>query len=170
MRSRPDRDEAAEYYFTYIDQVPDGDVCELMAAQGREVAAEWRGVSDERSRHRYAAGKWSMRDVVNHVSDCERLFLQRAFWFARGFETPLPSFDQEVAVAAARADARGWTDLVDEFAAVRAATVPFFRSLPAEAWTRRGVASGHPFTVNALAFMCVGHVTHHVRILRERYF
>jgi hypothetical protein len=103
------------------------------------------------------------------VSDCERLFIARAFWFARGLEGPLPDFDQDVAASAAQADHRAWADLVSEFEAVRGATIAFFQSLPANAWGRRGVASDNPITVRALAYMCVGHVIHHMDILRERY-
>ena len=167
--TRPDHTEAAEYYFTYIDQVPEGDILEQLEAQGRAVVAELCAIPEARSLHRYAADKWSLRDVVNHVSDCERLFQMRAFWFARGFDSPLPSFDQNVAVASARADDRGWRDLVDELAAVRASTIPFMRALPAEAWDRRGIASDNPFTVRALAYICVGHVAHHMTIVRQRY-
>ena len=169
MIAVPDRTEAAEYYFTYIDQVPEGDICGLLDAQGHEVLDLLLGISEQTSLHRYAPGKWSIRDVVNHVSDTERLFVFRAFWFARGFESPLPSFDQTIAVSAARADDRAWRSLVEEFRAVRAASMAFFRSLPAEAWARRGIASDNPFTVRALAYLAVGHVTHHTKILRERY-
>ena len=166
---RPDRTEAAAYYFTYINQVPDGEICELLDAQLPELHQLALGISESQSLHRYAPGKWSIRDVMNHLTDCERLYVARAFWFARGFESPLPSFDQDVAVSAARADQRSWSDLVAEFEAVRAGTVAFFRSLPADAWARRGIASENPFTVRSLAYMCVGHVNHHVAILRDRY-
>ena len=169
MSVRPDRTEAAEYYFTYIDQVPDGDICEQLEAQLGEVRHLASGITESQSLHRYAPGKWSIRDVMNHLSDCERLFVARAFWFARGFTSALPSFDQEVAASAAHADARDWADLVGEFEAIRAGTIAFFHSLPEEAWARRGVASDNPFTVRALAYMCVGHVIHHTNILRERY-
>jgi hypothetical protein len=169
MTMRPDRTEAAAYYFTYIDQVAHGDICQLLEAQLPDVLRLARGITEQQSLKRYAPGKWSIRDVMNHLSDCERLFVSRAFWFARGFETPLPSFDQEVAVTAAHADKRPWTDLIAEFEAVRAATIAFFQSLPADAWNRRGIASDNPFTVRALAYMCVGHVVHHMAILRERY-
>jgi hypothetical protein len=169
MAPRPDRTEAAPYYFTYIDQVPDGDICGLMAAQLPDVLRFLRGITESQSLGRYAADKWSIRDVMNHLTDCERLFVYRAFWFARAFDSPLPSFDQAVAVAAARADRRSWAELVAEFESVRTATLAFFRSLPAEAWDRRGIASDNPFTVRALAYMCVGHVAHHTKILRERY-
>jgi uncharacterized damage-inducible protein DinB len=169
MIGAPERSEAAAYYFHYIDQVPAGDICALLETQGGETLDFLSGISEEKSLHRYAPGKWSIRDVVNHLSDVERLCVSRAFWFARGFESPLPSFDQNVAVTAAGADQRGWADIVGEFRAVRAATVSFFRSLPEAAWTRRGIASDHPFTVRALAYLAAGHVIHHVRILREKY-
>ena len=169
MTAVPDRAEAATYYFSYIDQVPEGDICELLEVQGKEMVHLLSGISERQSRHRYAPGKWSICEVVNHLSDVERLCVFRAFWFARGFESALPSFDQTIAVAAARADDRSWDSVVEEFRAVRAATVAFFRSLPADAWARRGIASDNPFTVRALAYLAVGHVIHHTKILRERY-
>ena len=169
VTTAPDRTEAAEYYFTYIDQVPAGDICGVLQAQLGETLALLHDVSDERSLVRYAPDKWSIRQVVSHLNDTERLFVFRAFWFARGFDSPLPSFDQNVAVSTAGADERPWRSHVDEFRAVRAATLAFFQGLPAGAWQRRGVASGNPFTVRALAYLSAGHVIHHTKILRERY-
>ena len=170
MPSRPpQRNEAADYYFTYIDQVGPGDIREQLETQGRSAGAVWDGIGEQRSLYRYASDKWSIKEVLAHLNDTERLFLFRAFWFARGFETPLPSFDQNIAMSFAQAEARSWQSHVDEFRAVRAATVAFFRSLPAEAWDRRGVASDNPFSVRALAYIGAGHVAHHVRILREWY-
>ena len=169
MIERPDRTEAIEYYFTYIDQVGTGDIRELLANQLGETLALLDGISDERSLHRYAPGKWTIREALSHVNDAERLFTFRALWFARGFESPLPSFDQDIAVAAAGADARSLKGHRDEFDAIRAATLELFRGLPDDAWLRRGIASGNPFTVRALAYITAGHVAHHNRILRERY-
>jgi hypothetical protein len=169
MGSVPDRTEAAEYYFKYIDKVTGTDICRVLDAQQAETRAYLDTISDEQSLLRYAPDKWSVRDVVAHLSDCERLAVFRAFWFARGFDTELPSFDQHVAAQACRADDRPWRGLVEEFDAVRASTLAFFRNLPDDAWSRRGIASGNPFTVRALAFIAAGHVTHHVAILRERY-
>jgi hypothetical protein len=97
------------------------------------------------------------------------VFTFRALWFARRFDSPLPSFDQDVAVSTAGADSRPWQSHRDEFSAVRRATLELFRNLPSDAWMRRGVASGNPFTVRALAYITAGHVAHHNRILRERY-
>ncbi len=167
--ARPDRTEAADYYFTYIDQVPDGDICEILRAQSAGVLNLFELISEDQSLHRYAPGKWSIREVLSHLNDGERLFVFRAFWFARGFDTPLPSFDQDIAVAAAGADDRSWRSHVEEFRAVREATLTFFQTLPPDAWTRRGIASDNPFTVRALAYITAGHVAHHVRILREQY-
>jgi hypothetical protein len=169
MSERPDRTEAAEYYFTYLDQVPDGDICTTLETQSEETLGVLRGISEERSLHRYEPDKWSIREVVGHINDTERLFVSRAFWFARGFESPLPSFDQQVAVAAAGANDRALRSHIDEFQAIRAATLSFFRNLPAEAWMRRGTASGNPFTVRALAHIAAGHVSHHMAIVRSRY-
>jgi hypothetical protein len=169
MSSAPDRSEAAEYYFTYIDLVGGGDICELLRSQATETIALLQTISEPQSLHRYAPDKWSIRELVGHINDTERLFVCRAFWFARGFDSPLPSFDQHVSVAAAVSDRLPLSEHIDEFRAVRAATVAFFEHLPAEAWLRRGVASDNPFTVRALAYLAVGHVIHHTRILRERY-
>ena len=165
----PERSEATEYYFTYIDQVGPGDIVEILGRQGREMLSLFNGISEERSLERYEAGKWTIREVLGHLNDTERLFVARAFWFARGFDTPLPSFDQHVAMKASGANPRAWRTHVHEFQAVRSATVAFFGNLPDDAWDRRGIASDNPFTVRALAYLCAGHVIHHVRILRERY-
>jgi hypothetical protein len=96
-------------------------------------------------------------------------FVFRAFWFARGFDSALPSFDQNVAMSAAAANERSWSSLVEEFRSVRGATLSFFQNLPPHAWARRGVASGNPFTVRALAYIAAGHVAHHAAILQQRY-
>jgi hypothetical protein len=166
---RPGRDEAADYYFTYIDQVPEGDICATLDTQGAALTRILGGVSDGRSRHAYAPGKWTIAEVAAHINDCERTFAFRAFWFARGFESPLPSFDQGIATAQADAHARPWPSHIEEFDHLRAATLDLFRRLPSAAWTRRGVASDHPVTVRALAYIVAGHVAHHQRILEERY-
>jgi DinB family protein len=169
VTTAPDRSEAAAYYFTYIDQVSSGDICEILTAQAAEALRVFDAISDEQSLYRYGSGKWSLREVVSHLSDTERLFVFRAFWFARGFESPLPSFEQDVAIAAAAADERSWQSHVDEFRTVRAATLTFFQGLPDDAWTRRGLASGYPFSVRALAYISAGHVAHHLKIIRDRY-
>lgn len=169
MKTAPNRTEASEYYFTYIDKVPSGDICQILETQLGETLALVRGVSEERSLYRYAADKWSMRQVLSHINDVERLVVFRAFWFARGFDSPLPSFDQHTAVANAAADLRSWSAHIEEFESVRKATLSFFGNLPEPAWMRQGIASDNAFTVRALAYIAAGHVAHHSEILRTRY-
>ena len=167
--SAPDRTEYADYYRPYVEKVTGQDIMRVLERQLGDVMPILESVSEERSLHRYAPDKWSMRELLNHVNDTERLFSFRAFWFARGFEDPLPSFDQDVAVTRSGADDRSWRSHLDELRAIRAATLSLFGQLPDDAWMRRGVASGNPFTVRALAYICAGHCAHHVLILQERY-
>jgi len=168
----PQPDEAAPYYFKYIDQVQSDDVVGVFQSQLDETLALLSGISEEKSLYRYGPDKWSFREVINHVNDCERLFVFRALWFARGLESGeggLPSFDEKVSAAAARADDFSWASHVEDFRGCRLSTLAFFRNLPSEAWMRSGVASGMTFTVNALAYLAAGHLAHHLAILRERY-
>ena len=169
MNGRPHPDEVAAYYFTYIDQVAGDDPFPVIKSQLDDCRQFFSTISEEKSQSRYAPGKWSIRQVLNHVTDTERAFIFRALWFARAFDTPLPSYDQEIAAAGANADAISWGAHVEEFTHVRLATISFFQNLPAAAWMRTGTASGNPFTVRALAFIIPGHVTHHLKIVRERY-
>jgi DinB family protein len=169
MTGRPERAEAAPYYFRYIDLVPEEDVLPRMESQLGETVAFLGRITDEKSRHRYAPDKWSIRQVLGHVNDAERVFLFRAFWFARGFSSPLPSYDENAAAGVAQADRFPWPAHVADFRAARLSTLAFFRNLPPEAWMAKGVASDNPFTVRALAFILAGHVAHHTKVLQERY-
>ena len=169
MDRRPGPEEAAEYYFKYIERVPPGDIGAALLTQLADGLTFLKGISEEQSTRRYADDKWTIKQVLSHVSDTERVFAFRALWFARGFTEPLPSFDQNTAIASAGADARSWNSHVDEFREVRDATLALFDSMPAEGWDRGGVASGKHVTVRALAFITAGHAAHHFTILRERY-
>ena len=166
---RPAREETNEYYYPYLDLVPDGDIRDIIENQRAEALAFYESIDESRAGHRYAAGKWSVAEVIAHVNDSERLYTMRAFWFARGMETPMPSFESDFALTQAKPGERTLRSHVDEFAAIRASTVALFRNLPDDAWMRRGIASGFPFTVRALAHLVAGHVLHHMRTLRERY-
>ncbi|MFY9802096.1 MAG: DinB family protein [Candidatus Acidiferrales bacterium] len=168
--SLPGRDEAAPYYFTYIDRITDDDVVAVLESQLHEVPTFLTSISEEKSLYRYAPGKWSIRQVLNHVSDTERAFAFRALWFGRGFSEPLASFDQTIAADAARADDYSWASHVADFREVRGATLTFFRNLPANGWSRQGIASGNTVTVRALAYIIAGHLSHHLAILKGRYF
>jgi uncharacterized damage-inducible protein DinB len=167
--TRPKTNEAADYYFTYIDLIPSDDIVAAIKEQFGQTVRFLEGISEEQSLKSYAPGKWTIREMLNHINDGERVFLGRAFWFARGFQDALPSFDQEIAVEHANANATSWAKHVEEFKTVRAATISFLDSLPEEAWSRSGVASDNPVTVRALVYIIAGHLAHHVNVLNERY-
>jgi hypothetical protein len=169
MTGRPASTEAAPYYFRYIDQAKGENGLALIETQLDEVLALSRTISEDKSSERYAPEKWSIRQVLNHISDTERAFAFRALWFARGFSSPLPDYDQEIAAAGAEADRVSWADHVEEFRRVRLATIALFKNLPPDAWLRTGIASNNRFTVRAMAFITAGHVEHHLKVLRERY-
>ena len=170
MNGRPLPNETAEYYFTYIDQIAGDNPLQIIRDQLEECLPWLSMISEETSAHRYAPEKWSIRQVLNHLSDTERAFAFRALWFARAFDTPLPGYDPNTAATGAHADDVVWAAHIEEFKRVRLATISLFQNLPAAAWMRSGMASGNLFTVRALAFIIAGHVTHHLRIVRERYF
>ena len=169
MLGRPQTTEAAPYYFTYIDQVAGNDALAAMESQLEPALALLSSITEEKSLQRYAPGKWSMRQALNHVSDAERVFAMRALWFGRGLESPLPSFEQEIAVQGAAADKIAWKEHVEELRRVRLASIALFKNLPAQAWERGGIASDNRFTVRALGFIVAGHLAHHLKIFRERY-
>ena len=166
---RPSPDEYAPYYHKYVSLVPAGDVLVTLAGQGTEAADLWAGLDEARAGRRYAPGKWSVKEVVGHLLDTERVFALRALWFARGGAGPLPSMEQDDWVAAGRFDARRLDDLAGEHAVLRRATLLQFGSLDESALERRGVASGHEITVRAFPWLIAGHERHHLAIIRERY-
>ena len=165
----PDSTEYAPHYGTYVSKVPEGDVLHILESQRTETQSMLRGLSDAQALHRYAPGKWSIKEVIGHVSDAERVFAYRALRFARNDQTPLASFEQETFTPAGKFDARSLRDLAAELDAVRGATLALFRGLDGEALVRRGTASGNEVSVRALAYIIAGHERHHVGILRERY-
>lgn len=166
---RPEADEIPPHYVNYIKRVPELDPVIVCASQIEDTAALLRGLSDTEAMYRYGRGKWSIKEVVGHLTDVERIMAYRALRIARGDTTPLPSFDENAYVPVAKFDARSLVDLVGELRTARAATLALLRTFDAEAWLRRGTASGKPVSVRALAFMIPGHERHHVEILRTRY-
>lgn len=169
MTGRPTAGEADPYYFNYIDHIQDENIVHALEAQMDETLPLLHRISEERSLHRYAPDKWSIRQMWNHVNDTERVFVFRALWFARALQGALPSFDQEMAVRAADCDGFCWNNYVEEFREIRLATISFFRNLPPDAWMREGIASDKRFTVRALAYIVAGHTAHHATVLREKY-
>lgn len=169
MIGRPEANEFASYYSLYIDRVTSDDIVPVLESQLPAMTTLLQSISEEQSLYRYAPDKWSMRQLLNHVNDTERVFLFRALWFARGFPDELPAYDQEIAAATANADQYSWASHIQDFRAVRESTLTFFRNLPDEAWSRGGIASGNPVTVRALAYILAGHVSHHIAVLQEKY-
>lgn len=167
--ARPGADEYADFYGRYIARVPDGDVLDHLSGQIADTRRALRDLPPARAAHRYATGKWSVTEVVGHLADAERVFGYRVLRFARGDETPLAGFDETLYVPAGEFTDRTITSVVDEFTAVRAATVALLRGLPAPAATRTGLANGHRVSVRALVWIIAGHELHHRAILRERY-
>lgn len=169
MIGRPENSEAGPYYFTYISQVQGDNPVRVIQAQLDEALPFLTGITEERSLYRYAPDKWTIREALSHVTDTERVFALRALWFARGLDSPLPSFDQNIAASGAAADGIPWAAHVEEFGHVRRASISLFRNMPNGAWMRSGVASENRFTVRAMAFITAGHWEHHLKILREKY-
>ncbi|HEV3037195.1 MAG TPA: DinB family protein [Candidatus Angelobacter sp.] len=169
MIGRPESTEAAPYYFRYIDRISDNDIVRVVSDQLQDTLELCSTISEGKSLYRYAADKWSIRQVVNHITDSERAFAFRAFWFARGFETPLPGFDQDSAAAGAMADSISWAAHIEEFRRVRLASISLFENMPPAGWTRGGIASDNYVSVRALAYIIAGHLSHHLAILSERY-
>ena len=167
--ARPASGDYANFHASYVRDVPDGDVLALLERQGSETIALLRGLSEPQSQHRYAAGKWSIREVVGHLIDAERVFTYRALAFARGDANPLPGFDENAWGATTNAHQRPLGELLHELAAVRAATLALFRGFSAAEIARGGTASGQRMTVAGLIYVTTGHERHHVRILKERY-
>jgi hypothetical protein len=166
---RPAPDEIPAHYVGYIERVPESDPVSVCASQIEETTALLRGLSDQDALYRYERGKWSIKEVVGHLADTERIMAYRALRIARGDVTPLPSFDENAYVPVGRFDDRSLSDLTAELRTVRAATLALFRTFDADAWLRRGIASGKPISVRALGFIIPGHERHHVEVLRTRY-
>lgn len=169
MIGKPDRGEAAEYHFGYIDKVPTEDLIGFLKTQAGEFVTALKSISEEGSLHRYEPGKWSLREALGHVNDTERIFAFRALWVARGGEPALPGFDQDVFAVNADSDARTWASLIEEFKLVRAATLALVEAFPSESWTRVGTVNNHAITTRVIGYLLAGHVEHHRQVIAARY-
>ena len=168
---RPGAGEYAAAFAHYVARIADDeDIVAVLASQLDQFLASLHGIPEFRGDYRYAPGKWSLKEVIGHLSDTERVFAYRALRIGRGDTTPLPSFDDQAYVAEVRAGERTVADLAAEWGHVRRATLALFAHLPGAAWQRRGTASDQPISVRALAYIIAGHVRHHVEVLEARYF
>jgi hypothetical protein len=169
QRIRPQPSDYPEALADYVERVPESDVLSVLASQPADLRQIAASLSRERERHAYAPGKWTVRQIVGHLGDGERIFGYRALCFSRGDRTPLPGFDENAYVERSRSNDVPLRDLVEEFASLRAANLRLFQALDEEGWRETGEANGTPISVRALAFAMAGHVRHHVAVLHERY-
>ncbi len=166
---RPHDTEYLGYYSRYISLVPEGDILTTLFRQNEATVALLRGLSESQGGFRYAPGKWSIKELVAHVSDAERIFADRALRFARADETPLPGFEENDYVRNGSFDSFHLVDIVTGFENVRRSTVSLFRLMTKDATTRRGKANNAEISVRALAYVIAGHEIHHMNVLRTRY-
>lgn len=166
---RPDPTEYAPYYESYIRPIQTDDVLAALGEQRTAVLSFLRSLAETVGDYRYAPGKWTVKEVVGHVVDTERIFACRALRFARRDRTRLPGFEQDEYVAAGRFAARELGSLVDEFDHVRLANLALFQSFDEATWHARGIANDVEFSVRAIAFVLVGHAGHHMEVIRDRY-
>jgi hypothetical protein len=168
--ARPAADEYADSFAGYVSRAVDlNDAGAVLASQRDRVVATVGSLTDSAAEHRYAPGKWSIKEMVGHVSDAERIFAYRLLRIGRGDATPLPGFDEDDYARAAGANTRSIGDLVEEWTTVRGATMTLVAGMPAEAWLRRGTSNGRPISARALLYIVVGHVDHHLNVLHTRY-
>jgi hypothetical protein len=166
---RPRPDEYDKAFERYVSRVPENDILTSLERQPAELRTVLGGVGPDREIYRYAPGKWTIRDVVGHMVDAERVLGYRALAIARGERAPLPAFEEADYAAQAGYAHRPLASILDEFASLRASHVLMFRHVDDEAWARFGTANALPITPRALAYVLVGHVRHHAAVLAEKY-
>lgn len=169
LRARPEPSEYPAWYAGYVSRVPDGDIVTVLRQAGQELATALAGIPEFRGEHRYAEGKWTVRTLLGHMIDAERIFAYRALRLARGDATPLPGWEENDYARTAGSDTRSVADLASELLVVRESTVRLFDSLPNDAWVRSGTVNNGQVSVRALAYITAGHADHHLGVLRDRY-
>lgn len=166
---KPEPSEYNEYYGKYISLIDDSDLLGTLEEQMRETRDIFAGFPEERGTHAYAEGKWTVKEVISHLLDGERIFAYRLLRIARGDATPIEGFEQDGYIENSHANERSFNDLLCEFGELRAANLRLMRTLDDADWLRTGTASGFPVSARALAFIMAGHVRHHLNIVAERY-
>jgi hypothetical protein len=166
---RPRPDEHNPYYSRYISLVPEGDIVATLRRQADETKALLRKLTEDQGNYRYAPDKWSVKEMLGHLADTERVFGYRALSIARNDKTPLPGFEQDDYVRFGSFAQRSLADIVDDFVAVRQSSLSLFGHLDETAWGRSGTANNSPISVRAIAFLIAGHELHHRNVLKEKY-
>ncbi len=167
--NHPDKNEYAEYYDRYVSLVEETDIIKVFEDQQAEVRELFKEITEEKSLYSYAEGKWTIKELLGHLTDGERIFAYRALRISRADKTPMEGFEQDGYIENSNFNNTKLSELLDEFLYTRKANIIFFQNLTGENWLRTGTASGATVSVRALAYIMVGHIRHHVSILRERY-
>ncbi|MBJ8078104.1 DinB family protein [Bacillus cereus group sp. N12] len=170
MQKRPGTNEYNPYYSTYIKLVPDGDIIHILEQQMKETNLLLKDISDSEGHFRYAPNKWSIKEVIGHIADTERIMAYRLLSIARGETAELPGYNDDMYVLRAAFDKQSMQDLLTNLTVVRQSTVHLLKSLDKDAWLKRGIANNSEVTVRALANIIAGHELHHRQIIKVRYF
>ena len=166
---RPDLKKTPPFFHNYVNQAPGNDVNKVIGEQSASLFRFLSRIPAVKRNYRYARGKWTIQEMLQHLVDTERVFAYRALCFARQDKTSLPSFDENSYALHSGAGRRDWNDLIDEFKALRRSTEIMFRSFNKKQLQTEGIANQHSVSVLAMGFIIAGHVNHHLRILKERY-
>jgi uncharacterized damage-inducible protein DinB len=166
---KPKSKEYPSYYSRYIDLIKSEDILSVLENQNQDMHDLLSRISEEAATFRYAPEKWSIKEVIGHVIDVERIFVYRALRIARGDKTPLPGFEEDDYVKNANFDSRTLIDLSDEFRSVRESTLTMFSSFEEKIYSREGTASGLKFTVRSIPFIIAGHEVHHRQVIKDKY-
>ncbi|MCL6603183.1 MAG: DinB family protein [Paenibacillus sp.] len=169
MLNRPSKEEYNAYYERYVQLVPEGNIYDILTQSLKNTTDFFSNVGEDRAHYRYAEGKWSMKEVLGHITDNERIMCYRLLRIARGDTTPLAGYDQDVLISGSSFDKNPVADLLEDYAAVRRATLTLFRGLSDEAWSRRGCVNDSESSAKAWAYIIIGHEIHHMNVINERY-
>lgn len=166
---RPNKNEYAEYYHKYVEKVPNGNIVEILETQLKTMINFFSMITEEKSKFRYADGKWSIREVLGHIIDAEKVFAYRALRFSRNDKNPLHGFDENYYIQNSNYDIIPLQILIEEFASLRKANILMFKGFIEKMWLAKGIASDNEVSVRGLAYIMVGHAEHHMKIVEERY-
>jgi len=169
MRTKPTNEEFPSYYEKYIDLVPEGSIEDTLIKQLKDTTAFLSNTSETQANYRYASGKWTLKEVIGHFTDTERIMSYRLLRIARGDQSPLAGYDDESYVKEAAFHSHSLPDLLQDFSAVRQSTVSLVRSMSEDVWSRKGIANNSEISVSALAYIIAGHELHHVKIIKDKY-
>ena len=167
--NRPDKTEYDPYYEHYVSLVADSDILDTLGSQSTKLQDIFTAMPEERGDFRYAEGKWSIKELLGHLIDAERMFAYRLFRISRGDETPIEGFEQDGYIENAHSNGRSFADLLEEFSLLRRANMIFFNNMGDDSWTRVGTANNAKISARALVYIMAGHIEHHLGVLKERY-